>query len=65
MEYNCQGLSEAGYAVDAALDGQAGLDYVLAVEYDVMVIDIVDGAGRSRLDSLRHLDVKYQPSESL
>jgi DNA-binding response OmpR family regulator len=46
-----QGLSEAGYAVDAALDGQAGLDYALVAEYDVMVIDIM----LPKMDGLRLL----------
>ncbi|MBW7882626.1 MAG: response regulator transcription factor [Caldilineaceae bacterium] len=36
-----QGLSEAGYAVDIARDGCEGLDYALAVEYDVLVLDIM------------------------
>ncbi|MBD2304570.1 response regulator transcription factor [Chroococcidiopsis sp. FACHB-1243] len=36
-----QGLNEAGYAVDVASDGQAGLDYALAAEYDVIVLDIM------------------------
>lgn len=36
-----QGLNEAGYAVDVASNGQAGLDYALAAEYDVIVLDIM------------------------
>jgi len=36
-----QGLTEAGHAVDVARDGQEGLDYALAAEYDVMVMDIM------------------------
>ncbi len=36
-----QGLSEAGYAVDVAHDGREGLDYALAAEYDVLVLDIL------------------------
>lgn len=36
-----QGLSEAGYAVDVASDGQEGLAYALAAEYDVLVLDIM------------------------
>jgi heavy metal response regulator len=36
-----QGLSEAGYAVDVACNGQEGLDYALVAEYDVLVIDIM------------------------
>jgi heavy metal response regulator len=36
-----QGLSEAGYAVDVAQDGREGLEYALAAEYDVLVLDIM------------------------
>ncbi|MBN2305544.1 MAG: response regulator transcription factor [Anaerolineae bacterium] len=36
-----QGLTEAGYAVDVAWDGQEGIACALAVEYDVMVLDIM------------------------
>lgn len=46
-----QGLSEAGYAVDAASDGQEGLDYALAAPYDLIVLDIL----LPRLDGLRLL----------
>lgn len=35
-----QGLSESGYAVDVAQDGKEGLNYALAAEYDVTVLDI-------------------------
>ncbi|MBN1201248.1 MAG: response regulator transcription factor [Anaerolineae bacterium] len=36
-----QGLQEAGYAVDVTWDGQEGLAYALATEYDVLVLDIM------------------------
>ena len=36
-----QGLTEAGYAVDVAWDGREGLNYVLAADYDVLVLDIM------------------------
>jgi DNA-binding response OmpR family regulator len=36
-----QGLTEAGYAVDVAWTGREGLDYALAAEYDVLVLDIM------------------------
>lgn len=36
-----QGLSEAGYAVDVACNGEEGLDYSLAAEYDVLILDIM------------------------
>lgn len=47
----CQGLSEAGYAVDAASDGQEGLDYALAAPYDLIILDIL----LPRMDGLRLL----------
>jgi len=36
-----QGLTEAGYAVDVAWDGREGLNYVLAADYDILVLDIM------------------------
>jgi heavy metal response regulator len=36
-----QGLTEAGYAVDVASDGQEALDYASAAQYDVIVLDIM------------------------
>ncbi|BAU11662.1 two component transcriptional regulator, winged helix family [Leptolyngbya sp. NIES-3755] len=36
-----QGLTEAGYAVDVASDGQSGWDYAASAEYDVIVLDIM------------------------
>jgi heavy metal response regulator len=36
----CQGLSEAGYAVDLATDGQEGLSHALAAPYDLIILDI-------------------------
>lgn len=36
-----QGLAEVGYAVDVATDGHSGLDYALAAEYDIIVLDIM------------------------
>ena len=36
-----QGLIEAGYAVDLAIDGEEGLDYVNVAEYDAIVLDIL------------------------
>ena len=37
----CQGLGEAGYAVDIATDGQEGLDYALAAPYDLLILDLL------------------------
>lgn len=36
-----QGLTEAGHAVDLARTGREGLDYALAADYDVLVLDIL------------------------
>jgi DNA-binding response OmpR family regulator len=36
-----QGLSEQGYAVDVARDGEQGRDYALAATYDVILLDIL------------------------
>jgi DNA-binding response OmpR family regulator len=36
-----QGLQELGYAVDVAREGTEGLDYALAYEYDVIVLDLM------------------------
>jgi DNA-binding response OmpR family regulator len=49
-----QGLTEAGYAIDGARDGREGLDYALAADYDVLIIDVML-PGLSGLDLLRDL----------
>lgn len=36
-----QGLSEAGYAVDVAWNGEEGLSYAISAEYDVLILDIM------------------------
>ena len=36
-----QGLTEAGYVVNVARDGSEGLEYALAFEYDLIVLDIM------------------------
>jgi two-component system OmpR family response regulator len=36
-----RGLSEAGYAVDAAADGAQGLTLATAADYDVLVLDLM------------------------
>ncbi|MFQ6026025.1 MAG: response regulator transcription factor [Dehalococcoidia bacterium] len=54
-----QGLMEAGYAVDLAMDGEEGLDYVTVAEYDAIVLDILlpkmDGLGLLRELRDRHI----------
>lgn len=49
-----QGLSEAGYAVDVARDGQEGLAYSLSADYDVLILDIML-PGIDGLELLRQL----------
>lgn len=48
-----QGLREAGYAVDAVMDGKAALSHAESAEYDVIVLDLnlpeVDGLTVLRL----------------
>jgi DNA-binding response OmpR family regulator len=55
-----QGLVEAGYAVDIAFDGYAGLDYALAAEYDIIVLDIMlpEMDGLKLLQTLRSQGIK-------
>ena len=48
-----QGLNEAGYAVDVARNGSDGLEYALASEYDVIVLDIM-------LPKMNGLDVLHE-----
>jgi len=36
-----QGLKEAGYAVDVAMDGMEGLSYARSADYDAIVLDIM------------------------
>ena len=36
-----KGLREAGYNVDAARDGEAGMEHALATRYDLLIIDIM------------------------
>jgi DNA-binding response OmpR family regulator len=40
-QFLCQGLGEAGYAVDLAQDGATALNFCLAAEYDLMLLDIM------------------------
>ncbi|MEA5474393.1 response regulator transcription factor [Synechococcus sp. CCY9201] len=36
-----QGLSEAGYAIDIAVNGREGLNFAMAADYDVIVLDVL------------------------
>jgi DNA-binding response OmpR family regulator len=55
-----QGLTEAGYAVDVAWDGQEGLGYALAAAYDVFILDVMLPRlnGLDLLRQLRGRDLK-------
>jgi DNA-binding response OmpR family regulator len=50
-----RGLREAGFAVDRAADGEAGLELALASPYDVAIIDVMlpKRDGLSLIDDLR------------
>jgi len=51
-----KGLTESGFVVDIAANGEDGLHLALNVHYDVIVLDIMlpDRDGWSVLDELRH-----------
>ena len=55
-----QGLSEAGYAVDVAQDGEEGLAYAKASEYDAIVLDIMlpKTDGVTLLRELREIGIR-------
>jgi heavy metal response regulator len=59
-QFLMQGLTEAGYVVDVASDGDEGRQYALSVEYDALVLDImlpgIDGI--SLLREIRDRGVK-------
>lgn len=40
-KFICQGLTEAGYAVDATYDGLEAFEYALAADYDLFILDIM------------------------
>jgi len=50
-----QALTEAGYAVDVAHDGEAGLAFALAAEYDLILLDhlLPHLSGRALCERLR------------
>ena len=54
-EFVARGLREAGFAVDCAADGEAGLDAALSQPYDVAVLDVMlpKRDGLSVIDELR------------
>jgi DNA-binding response OmpR family regulator len=59
-QFISQGLDEAGYVVDLAKDGAAGLDYFLAAEYDLILLDIMLPKinGLQLLNELRHRNIQ-------
>jgi DNA-binding response OmpR family regulator len=50
-----QGLNEAGYAVDVASNGREGVNYAIAADYDIIVLDVLlpELDGLSVLKNLR------------
>jgi DNA-binding response OmpR family regulator len=56
LKFISQGLTEAGYAVDVADDGETGLGYASVAPYDVIVLDIMLPGmnGIELLQTLRH-----------
>ncbi len=56
-QFISQGLREAGNAVDVARDGNEGLDYALAAEYDLLILDVML-PGKSGLTILKELRQK-------
>jgi DNA-binding response OmpR family regulator len=59
-QFISQGLDEAGYAVDLAKDGAAGLDYFLVVAYDLILLDIM----LPKIDGL-HLPIAEEGPRSI
>jgi heavy metal response regulator len=59
-EWVRQGLTEFGYAVDVAEDGEEGLHYALSADYDVLILDIMLPGmdGMQLLQTLRRLGHK-------
>jgi len=40
-EFLCRGLSEQGYAVDVATDGEEALDWPAVAEFDAIILDVM------------------------
>lgn len=58
-DFLSRGLESAGYAVDVANDGQAGLNLIYVTEYDLLVLDLnlPDMDGLEVLDKVRNRKV--------
>jgi two-component system OmpR family response regulator len=54
-----RGLREAGFAVDRAADGEAGLELALSGAYDVAIVDLMlpKRGGLSLIDALRQREI--------
>ncbi|HIJ56459.1 MAG TPA: response regulator transcription factor [Deltaproteobacteria bacterium] len=55
-----KGFRQSGFAVDHAMDGQAGLEMALSVSYDAAIVDIMlpKRDGLSLIDELRNRGIK-------
>ena len=58
-DFISRGLTEAGYAVDTAPDGESGLDSASQGEYDLLIVDVMlpKRDGLSLIDHLRSENV--------
>src|SRR5215831_14363669 len=58
-EFVARGLHEAGFAVDHAPDGEAGLDRAVRAPYDVAIVDVMlpKRDGLALIDALRKRDI--------
>lgn len=59
-DFVAKGLREAGFAVDLATDGRAGLEQALAVRHDAAIVDVMlpQMDGLALIDALRAREVR-------
>ena len=55
-DFLCRGLEGAGYAVDAAPNGAAGIEHIHATDYDLVILDLMlpDMDGLHVLEKIRN-----------
>jgi two-component system copper resistance phosphate regulon response regulator CusR len=58
-DFLCRGLEGAGYAVDTAATGAAGLDHIHSTDYDLIILDLMlpDMDGLNVLEKIRNRKV--------